>query len=469
MFSWSLVLVLTSAPAADLSPGELIGRLDSPDRVVREEAARTLEERGVEALPALRAARDSARGPEARERFAELIARIEARSLDRPTMVVLDFDDRPLGEAVGALARRSGFALSLDGPALAARRFTVRAPGPLPFWEAVNRLGHAGHVRHDPGTRPDDTGTDPRASPIRLVAGDPPALTAYHGPLRIHLFAAHRHRDVDFEVVTGSRVPRKTATVTVEIQAFAEPGRFIHPNGPPRLEAVDEQGRAIAPQPGGGGELPDPSQQHWLIPGRISLLHWHVPLGLPDRPVRSRLELRGVLPLVIASRKPDPLVIPLADAAGKTFRQGASVVRIEKVSTDEGLNIPTVELSLSEDGIPPERTRTSAGPEKDHVGDFLRSRIEFEDARGRPLNWLLLGDPPVPNPNGERRVQTFISGDPPPARLRIYRLIPPGDRSPLRVRRRPITMTFREWRSPGHGRGGSGVLHSGERRPIDAL
>ncbi len=114
-------------------------------------------------------------------------------------MVALDVDDRPLGEAVEALATRSGFALSLDDPALAGRRVTVRAPGPLPFWEAVDRLGRAGHVRHDPGPRRDDIGTDPRASTIRLVAGDPPALTAYSGPLRIHLFATHRHRDVNFE------------------------------------------------------------------------------------------------------------------------------------------------------------------------------------------------------------------------------------------------------------------------------
>jgi hypothetical protein len=410
MLPLNLVLVLASALAAD-----------SPDRVVREEAARTLEEQGVEALAALRAARDSAGGPEARERFAKLIDRIEARLLDRPTMVVLDVEDRPLGEAVESLARRSGFALSLDDPTLATRRVTVRASGPLPFWEAVDRLGHACHVRHDPGTRRDDIGTDPRASPIRLVAGDPPALTAYHGPLRIHLFASHRHRDLGFEVRRVSRVPPRKTTVTVEIQAFAEPGRFINPNGLPRLEAIDEQGRAIAPQPDEVGELPDPFQQTWLIPGRTSLLHWHVPLGLPDLPVRSRLKLRGVLPVVIASRKPDPLVIPLADAAGKTFRQGLSVVRIEKVSLKD--EYPrTVELSLKEDVIPADRTRVSLGPETDYVGDFVRSRIEFEDARGRPLNWLLLGDPPVPDPNGERRVQTFISRDPPPARLRVYRL-----------------------------------------------
>ena len=123
--------------------------------------------------------------------------------------------------------------------------------------------------------------------------------------------------------------------MTVEVQAFAEPGRFIDPDGLHRLEAVDEQGRAIAPQPGGGGELPDSPQRTWLVPERISLLHWHVPLGLPDLPPGLPLKLRGVLPVVIASRKPDPLVIPLADAAGKTFRQGLSVVRIEKVSLKE--------------------------------------------------------------------------------------------------------------------------------------
>jgi hypothetical protein len=415
--------VMTSALAADLSPQELIVRFDSPDRVVREEAARTLEERGADALPALRAAREAAEEPEVRERLADLIARVEARLLDRPTMVVLDADDQPLGEAVQALATRSGFSLSLGDPALAGRRVTVRAAGPLPFWEALDRLGRDGHVHHDPGLHRDDIGRDPRAWPIRLVAGDPPALTAYSGPLRIHLFATHRHRDLNFEADGVSRVPPRSATVTVEIQAFAEPGRFINPNGLPRLVAVDEQGRAIAPQPSGGDERPDPIPPNGLVPGWISLLHWHVPLGLPDPPVRSPLKLRGVLPVVISSRKPDPLVIPLAGAAGKTFRRGASVVRIEKVAA-QGARPMAVDLSLSEDVIPADRTRVSAGPETDYISDFLRNRIEFEDAGGRPLTWNLLGGPlaSATTANGELRVRTYVSGVAPPARLRVYRL-----------------------------------------------
>jgi hypothetical protein len=420
MFPLSMVVVLTSTLAADLSPPQLIERLGSPDRVVREEAARTLEERGEEGLPALRAAFEAAQEPEARERFNDLIARLQARLLARPTMVPLDLDDRPLGEAVQALATRTGFALSLDDPANAGRRVTVRAPGLLPFWEAIDRLGRAGRVRHNPQPRYDATANALRASSIRLVDGDPPAFTAYSGPIRIHLFATHRHRDRNFEDDGGYRVPQRSPAVTVEVQAFAEPGRFLNRNGLPRLEAVDERARVIS-HPVGGGELPEWGGNSWLIPGRISTLHWDVPLDLPDRPVRSPLKLRGVLPVVISSRRPDPLVIPLTGAAGKMFRQGPRVVRIEKVSS-EAPSTTAVYLLLSEEVIPADRTRAPSGPETDYIGDFLPNRIEFEDAEGHLLNWLIINRASVSTDNNEISVHTWVSGVAPPVRLRIYRL-----------------------------------------------
>ena len=69
MLPLSLVVVLTSALAADLPTEELIERLGSPDRVVREEAWRTLEEQGPDALPALRAPR--VKRPMARKHVAD--------------------------------------------------------------------------------------------------------------------------------------------------------------------------------------------------------------------------------------------------------------------------------------------------------------------------------------------------------------------------------------------------------------
>ena len=418
MVPLSWMIVLLSALAADLSPEELVGRLGSPDRVIREEAARTLEEQGQEALPTLLTAREVAKEPEARERFATLIARIEARSLDRPTMVQLDREDRPLGAAVATLASQSGFALALDDPALADRRVTARNSAPVPFWEAVDQLGMAGHIRHDPGPR--GNGNDSAAATIHLGDGDPPGFTAYAGPCRIHLFATHRHRDLNFQTTRDARIPEGITQVTIEVQAFAEPGRFLNANGVPRLEGIDEQGRVLPPPAAGGDDRPNPSETSWLVPGRISLLHWHIPLGIPDPSVQSPLKLRGVLPVVIAARRPNPLVIPLLGNVGTTFRQDRRFVRIEKISTRD--NMTTIDFFLGEDGRPADRIRTSTGPEEDYVGDYLRNRIEFEDAEGHRLGWHIFDNNRASVTNGELRLHTFVSGPTPPARMLIYSL-----------------------------------------------
>ena len=423
----NLMLVLFSAIPADLTPSELIGRFNSTDRVVREEAARTLEERGPEALAVLRTTLGSTEGAEARDRLLGLIGRVEARLLDRPTLVALDFDDRPLGEVVAALSARSGFAIAVDDPALAARRLTLRTPAPLPFWEAVDRLGRLGHVRHDPSPRRDPNGDDPGAPTIRLIDGDPPAIVAFAGPLRVHLFATHRHRDISdevFEVSVRPPSPKKSVTtVTAEIQAFAEPNRFINAVGLPRLEAVDAQGRAIAPQPAAVVEPPNPAEHSWLIPKRTSLLHWHIPLGLPDPAPKSPLKLRGVLPVVISLRKPEPLVIPLAAAAAKTFRQGSVTIQVEKVHFEPGIHNTTVNFTLKDDVNPTDRPRASTGPEFDQIGDFLANRVEFQDGDGRPLGFNILGNQQNTGTSGETRVMCFVGGSAtPPARLLIYRL-----------------------------------------------
>ena len=282
MTALSLAILLATSLVADLSVEELIVRLGSPDRVVREEAGRTLVERGPDALPALRAAREAADGAEARNRLDALIDAAEAGLLGRPTAVELDVDDRPLGEAIATLAASSGYALALDDPALADRRVTVRSESPLPFWEALDRLGRAGHIRHDPGPRRDAQGNDPGAAVIRLVDGDPPGFTAYGGPLRVHLFATHRHRDLNFggpEV--GLRSP-PAPEVTAEVQAFAEPGRFLDPAGPPRLEAVDDRGRPLPRAAGGGRRGAEPVRALVADPGPVV----PAPVAPPARPGR---------------------------------------------------------------------------------------------------------------------------------------------------------------------------------------
>jgi hypothetical protein len=434
MVSWSLAVVVAAVLAADLPPEALIERLGSADRVVREEAARTLEEQGPDVLPALHAARGTVESPEARGRLAGVIARVETRMLDRPTLVALDFEDRPLGEAIEALAARSGFSLALDDPALASRRVTAHAPAPLPFWEALDRLGRAGHVHHDPGPLRNAVGNDPQAAAIRLVDGDPPVFTTYPGSLRVHLFATHWHRDINFAPAADPRAQPYRTTVAVEFQAFAEPGRFLDLAGAPRMEAVDAQGKALAPPPG-DGDRPNPAERSWLIPGRLSVLQWQVPLGLSDPSRRMPLRLRGVLPVVISVRRPGPLVIPLADAAGKTFRQDGGVVRVEQ-GPSPNRRPASLMLVLSDDPPEADRGRESWGPQPDRISELVRNRLEFEDAEGHPLNWMLLGRP-LSDPSGQLRVQIHFTGSAPPSRLRVYRLYRLATEVPLAFENAP--------------------------------
>ena len=79
-------------------------------------------------------------------------------------------------------------------------------------------------------------------------------------------------------------------------------------------------------------------------------------------------------------------------------------------------------FSLSDDLGPTDRTRISAGPEKDYLGDYLSNRIDFEDSGGHPLSWILLGGRPASTKNGELSVQVFVTVGTQPARLRVYRL-----------------------------------------------
>src|SRR5438128_1538483 len=83
--------------AVDSDPIMLVNQLGSLRPSEREAAATALEVLGSKALPALRAGREG-QNPEVQERVTVLIRKIEGNQLIRPTMVTLDFRDRPMSE-----------------------------------------------------------------------------------------------------------------------------------------------------------------------------------------------------------------------------------------------------------------------------------------------------------------------------------------------------------------------------------
>src|SRR3954451_3106891 len=134
-----LGLLLLVAPEEPPGPGALIDRLASPHSAERSAAAEALERMGAEAVPALRVARQSP-DLELRARAAALLDAIEGRSLALPTLVTLDFRDRPIVEVVAAIAERSKIPMVLEPQGddrWTSQRISLEGPAPLPFWEAL--------------------------------------------------------------------------------------------------------------------------------------------------------------------------------------------------------------------------------------------------------------------------------------------------------------------------------------------
>src|SRR5262249_52034485 len=130
-----------------------------------------------------------------------------ADRLTQPTLVTLDFRDRPIAEVVAAIAQRSGkWVFEQDGfrkdgagegnAQWGLRRIRLEAPDPVPFWEAIDRLAEAGRV----GREMTMYGHDGRVSTAVLVgrSGGDDGQAYYAGPFRVGLLGVHEHRDVVF-------------------------------------------------------------------------------------------------------------------------------------------------------------------------------------------------------------------------------------------------------------------------------
>jgi hypothetical protein len=403
---FAFVLIAALALGDDPSPAELVRLLGSADRVEREEAARTLEDLGATALPALHAAEKA--GPdEARFRATSLARLIEGRLLDRPTLVAIDFDAQPLKEAIRTLATRSGYTIELDAGAIPDRPIVAHAPTPISFWEGLDLIGRAGHVRHDPGAK---VGERTRVPVLHLADGEPPPSTVYRGPFRVHLISLHRRRDLDVGVSRG-REPTSKGVLYVEFQAFAEPGRFLDFDGLPRVDATDDRGHPLPPPPS-DAEWPRPYSIAWNVPGAIGVYQWRLPLGLPDSEAKELRRLRGALPVIVSATRPDPLVIALDDTAGKSYRHEETTLRF-KIIHDSSKQMQ-IELILTRDG--------SATPSRDdRAKGALRHRFGFEDRDGQPLSWLPLSE--NVGPGNDTRIQMMISQGERPFRLRFHGLV----------------------------------------------
>jgi hypothetical protein len=290
--------------------------------------------------------------PEVRDGPEESSETIERQRLVRPTLIPLDFRDRPFSEVAREIGARGGRAISDRGelsmglmnrpdPSWRDRRVTLEAPGPVPFWEAVDRLAEAGRVRyrlaHGGATGAETT------TVLFLGAGAAEGgIACYTGPFRVGLLGLHGHDDILFvrgpwvrvypsgmagpaDATALASAPPDGGPDYAELQVLVEPGLVCRRDGPlRRLEATDDQGRSLLAPPREGSGSSPPYTLYEPFSGGISPL-LRIPLTR-TQVARRRLELlRGAIPVEVAAVKTEPaLVIPLPGSAGKTFR-GAGV------------------------------------------------------------------------------------------------------------------------------------------------
>jgi hypothetical protein len=316
-----------------------------------------------------------------------LIERIKATLLVRPTMVTLDFHDRPVAKVVETIQQRSGLVLELfpkDSPVWQQRRVALHQEEPVPFLEAVDRLCAAGGLHLNFWQSEEDRG---REHIFRLVDGrEERAPVSYSGAFRVSLLSIHDHHDLSFEPEFHSRfdpriqvtLPRKPPReqLYVRLKVMAEPRMSIRLDRAARwTEAVDDQGQSLLPR--AEEKVVDGRGVTSVTPSQIM---FSVPLKHPDRRSKAIRRLLGIVSVMGSARAPDPLIISLKDAVGRKVEGRGASLEVREIRESPGrpwemkMFIRTDD-SREETGIP---------------STWLQnSQIELVDGRGQPSRALL--------------------------------------------------------------------------------
>jgi hypothetical protein len=368
-----LFAALAAVPAADPDPTALVAKLGSADSAERAAATESLKALGRAALPALEKAMKTD-DANVRERASALWETIGRDLMARPSMVRLDGQNLPMAVVLEDLERQTGLTLRGDQSGRG-RSLTLGEPAPVSFWTALERLGFRCIYYQNPG--------EGKFPTLELREAPAPAFTTTAGPFRFSLLGLHLHRDRQLIRGPWVRIDRfgqrinvpvedqKGASVTYfgEVEVMVEPRMWFTQEAPARLiEAGDDLGQSLVPEPADPAtRLNDNAHFAFYGGSGVARVRTEFHLRLTEHPGRFA-RLRGVVPVMLHLRRPEPtLVIPLAGAAGKTFRCDDAEFTIRTVDhSPPTTNVAmTVRLNVEKADLP-------ANPE----GELIVSRLQ---------------------------------------------------------------------------------------------
>jgi hypothetical protein len=441
-----LFVLVGQTTGASREPAVLVEKLGA-ETDARREAAAKLESLGSQALPALRTALKS-RDPAIRSRASALLQTIEGNILLQGTKVRLDFQHATAAAVLESLNNQTGSELELghQKPDSVGPRITLRDPEPVSFWKAIDRFCEAA------GLVCDDQFVARPAPPVAgrgLVFSYQPdrvKVPSYdHGAFRIKVLMLFYHNEfsyipglqadhrmkttalrvspdgkLDGEVLRNPRAHQeplpgdakgahrqgrseepnngldRTVRFRVELQIVPDSRMEISFNGPPELhEAVDDLDNSLLPT--------SRSEVNGYAPMRAMIGGFggssdgpaSVFLHRPQKPGKVIKKLRGTLNISIAARWPEPVVIPVTNAAGRLLETDEMRVVVKSIETDATGKPSAIELMIEELDTLTREKRSIDYPPGSPFGRHWRllvggigphsplSRIQVVDARGQ--------------------------------------------------------------------------------------
>ena len=176
------------------------------------------------------------------------------------------------------------------------------------------------------------------------------------GVFRVALIGLHVQRDrLFFQNPPATSGEPVTSRFVARVQVQVEPRLTLSWDARPVvLEARDDKGQSLVPDP--SPTIPRGPGPVLQFGSRPDLLE--IPLNYPERPGKTIMRLRGMLPAMITGRRPDPLVVPLEAAPGKMFRSEEATLTIHEVKAVPNQPGLAVDLTLTLQGSPrPVRAR----------------------------------------------------------------------------------------------------------------
>jgi hypothetical protein len=312
------------APKPTIEP--LIERLADRDFRTREAAAKRIEALGPAELPALRKAKNH-KDLEVRRRVAAWIPKLERDLLLAPKLVSLNLTDRPVREAVNALAKQTGYKIDLfQDAAREKQKFSFHFDR-VPFWQALDRLCETSSTLLQPGYGDEI---------VRLSFQDRYVPYVFHrGAFRVVATGLNHDRNLQFESLPKGPAPgeqRFTENLRFNFNICSEPRlRLLSVGEAIITEATDDHKRSLVP-PRGGTNNGMMHRAYYWGGHRAYTIGAQANLAPPSVGARVLKVLKGSIPVtLIAEQRALVVADKILAAKGKKATAGPVTFDIQDV------------------------------------------------------------------------------------------------------------------------------------------